>query len=82
MKTIKCHCTCRLTCFENDPSLPMKYSTVVECNGCERWYHVTCEKIPNDVVKQRKKMELFTLQEIEINLIFMLMHPFLLFYEV
>lgn len=38
IKHIKVYCICRL---------PEEYDDMVCCDGCDRWYHITCMKLRN-----------------------------------
>ena len=39
---------------ENDVGFPDRFRTIVECKRCQNWYHLNCEKIPNDVITNRR----------------------------
>ncbi len=53
---LKCplYCKCKMPFSENVVGFPDRFRTIVECKGCQNWYHLNCEKIPNDVITNRR----------------------------
>ena len=43
---LKCplYCKCKMPFSENDVGFPDRFRTIVECKGCQNWYHLNCEK--------------------------------------
>lgn len=47
-------CNCRMPFSEDDIGFPDRFRTIVECKGCKNWYHIDCEKIPKDVITNKR----------------------------
>ena len=48
------YCSCKMPFSEDDVGFPERFRTIVECKGCKRWFHVHCEQIPDNVLKDRR----------------------------
>jgi len=55
IKTIAVYCKYRMPYFEKDTSLPERFQTTVECTGCGKYFHETCEEIPVKAIDERKE---------------------------